>query len=128
MRRNLRHRFSSSCAHPEQWQEEERRSGQSQNVTLTLCLCQRNPQIFEILRVHSQEGRILASRRQQRPAHPLPHLQVVGEEKREFDGSAVKKQEKKRKLIHKGKKTTAMKIQEIQLERKHLLREGRGYH
>jgi hypothetical protein len=27
----------------------------------------------------------------------------VGEEKKEFDGSAVKKQEKKSKLIHKGK-------------------------
>jgi hypothetical protein len=33
----------------------------------------------------------------------------VGGERKEFDGSAVKKHEKKRKLIHKGK-TTAIKI------------------
>jgi hypothetical protein len=64
---------------------------------MILYLCQRNPQIFEIPRVHSQEWRTLASRRQQRPDHPLPDLEAMGEERRDFGGSARNKAKKTRK-------------------------------
>jgi hypothetical protein len=113
MRWSLLHRrLFSSCVCPEKRQEEEKQSEQSQSVDLIPILCQRNPHFFEILRVHSQERRFLASRREQRLAHPLHHLQAAEGERKESGGSAGKKvREGKIKLSKHESKTDEVKKQ-----------------